>query len=77
MKETRRIDYGDRMIIQDMLDEREKLADIADAARTDPTSASREIRRNWTVLGKAGRPRFRAIGCNRFASCERRDVCGC
>ena len=70
MKETRRIDCGDRRIIQDMLDARERLADIADAVCADPTSVSREIRRNRTALGKAGRSRFRTIACDRFASCE-------
>lgn len=70
MKETRRIDYGDRRIIQDMLDARERLADIADAVCADPTSVSREIWRNRTALGKAGRSRFRTIACDRFASCE-------
>lgn len=55
MKETRRIDYGDRRIIQDMLDARDRLADIADAVRVDPTSVSRGIRRNAAVTTKARR----------------------
>lgn len=79
MKETKRINYGDRRTIQDLLDAHARLADIAEAVLVDPTSVSREIRRNRTALGKVAPSRFRPIACDLFGSCERRDVCstGC
>lgn len=76
MREVKRLNYGDRRKIQDMLDARERLASIAEAVLADPTSVSREVRRNRTALGKVAPSRFRPVTCDRFGSCERRDVCG-
>lgn len=59
MKETRRIDYGDRRIIQDMLDARERLADIADAVCADPTSSPG---RYGETGPRSGRPGGRGSG---------------
>lgn len=62
-KEVRRLDYGDRKKIQDMLDARERLVDIAREVMADPTSVSRETRRNRTSLGKAACGSFREFSC--------------
>ncbi len=70
MKETRRIDYSDRRIIQDMLDAHERLADIADAVCADPTSVSREIRRNAAVTTRARRT-LRILLCMDAPICHR------
>ena len=75
-KEVRRLDYGDRRKIQDMLDARERLVDIAREVTADPTSVSREIKRNRTPLGKVAKSRFRIVTCDRFEGCEVRGLCG-
>ena len=50
MDERRRLNYGDRKVIEERLDSGWKLADIADELGCDPTAVSREIRRNRMEL---------------------------
>lgn len=76
MSERRRLSYGDRKLIEEMIGYGGKLRDIADELDCDPTAVSREIRRNRTRLGKVGKSRFRIIACQRFERCERRGLCG-
>ena len=76
MKEFKRLSYGNRKAIQDMLDAGERLAAIADAVLADPTSVSREIRRNRTELDGKAPSRFRIVTCASFGSCVRKDLCG-
>lgn len=75
-KEVRRLNYGDRRKIQDMLDARERLVDVAWEVMADPTSVSREVKRNRTSLGKVSKSRFRPVVCDRFEGCEVRGLCG-
>ena len=75
MDERRRLNYGDRKVIEERLDSGWKLADISDELECDPTAVSREVKRNRMKLGEVARSRFRIIRCQRFESCERRGVC--
>lgn len=75
MDGRRRLNYGDRKVIEERLDSGWKLAGIAGELGCDPTAISREIKRNRMKLGEVAKSRFKAIRCQRFESCERRGVC--
>ena len=55
---------------------RKRLADIAWEVMVDPTSVSREVRRNRTALGKVAESRCRIITCDRFEGYEVRGLYG-
>jgi transposase, IS30 family len=75
MDERRRLNYGDRKIIENCLDTGWKLSDIADEVECDPTAVSREIKRNRMKLGQVAKSRFKIIRCQNFDTCEKRGIC--
>lgn len=76
MREVSRINYGERKKIEQGLDARERLADIAAETCRDPTVVSREIQRNRIWMGPVAKSRFTVVRCGNFANCEVTGLCG-
>lgn len=75
MSERRRLNYGDRKIIEDRLESGWKLKDIAEELECDPTAISREILRNRIKLEPVAKSRFKIITCQKFGNCQRTGLC--
>ena len=75
-KEDNAPDYGGQEEDPGHAGPRKRLAGIAWGVMVDPTSVSREVRRNRTALGKVAESRCRIMTCDRFEGCEVRGLYG-
>lgn len=73
--EYNRFTSPERSRIESMLNEGASLGRVAEALGKNPTSVSREVRRNRVPLHKVSKSKFMRNPCQKRESCQKKNLC--